>query len=267
MTQLTDTEVPVEFVSAGCKIQGKFHRATGAPPFPTVLLLHGFPGNEEDVLELGQRMSADGINVLTFNYQGTYQSEGGYSLRNTMKDIAAGMTYLEQDDVVDGFGIDRERLILGGYSYGGGMALAYAASHPEIERIVSIAGTDHGEFTREYLRNPAFAEMIDAEFEALKFPDGPVRFAGKDAVAELKQNPEPYDLRQNAASLAGRDILLIGGWDDPYVTIEDHVLPVYRALMACSAPGVRIRALQDGHSFETSREELAHIVTAWVLDV
>lgn len=257
--------IPIDFLSGECKLKGRLHPAAGTAPFPTILLLPGFPGNEDDVLELGAQVGARGINVLTFNYQGTYQSEGVYSLRNTMQDISAGIEYLQQDDVVRQFDIDSNRFILGGYSYGGGMALAYAATHLKIKRVFSIAGTDHGEFARAYLRDTTFAEMIDEDFEALRFPAGPVRFAKKEVVAELTQNPDPYDLRLNAAALSNRDVLLIGGWDDPYSTIEDHVLPFYRALVACDAPNVRLMALQDSHAFEMSRGELARIVAEWVL--
>ncbi|MCJ7736841.1 MAG: S9 family peptidase [Anaerolineae bacterium] len=219
------------------------------------------------MLELGQPMSQHGINSLTFNYQGTHQSEGTYSLRNTLKDIQAAIEYLHQDDVINEFKIDTGRLILGGYSYGGGMALAYAASHPEINRIVSIAGTDHGEFAREYIRNSTFAEMIDASFEEMKFPAGPVHFGGKEVIPKLTQDPDPYDLRLSAVALANRDILLIGGWDDPNVSIEHHILPLYRALVASNALRVRVIAFQDDHAFEKSRGELAHIVADWILSV
>jgi len=256
--------IPLEFVSAGCKIQGKFHPATGVPPFPTVLLLSGLPGNEDDVLELGQLMSQHGINALTFNYQGTHQSEGTCGLRNTLKDIQAAIEYLHQDDVIHEFQIDTGRLVLGGYSYGGGMALAYAASHPEIKRIVSIAGTDHGEFAREYMRNSTFAEMIDASFEEMKFPAGPVHFGGKEAIPVLTQNPDPYDLRLGAPALADRDILLICGWHDPYVTMEHHILTLYRALVNAKAQQVRMVAFQDNHEFVKCRPELAQTVTSWV---
>lgn len=259
--------IPLEFVSAGSKIQGKFHPATGVPPFHTVLMLSGLPGNEDDVLELGQLMSQRGINSLIFNYQGTHQSGGTYSLRNTLKDIQAAIEYLHQDDVIREFKIDTDRLILGGYSYGGGMALTYAANHAEINRIVSIAGTDHGEFVREYMRNSTFAEMIDASFEEMKYPAGPIHFGGKEAITKLMQNPDPYDLRLSAAALANRDILLIGGWDDPNVTIEHHILPFYRALVASNAVRVRLIAFQDDHAFEKSRGELAHIVANWILAV
>lgn len=254
----------IEFDSDGNRIQGKFYHAEGEAPVPTVLLLPGFPGNEDDVLELGQRMIQHGINILTFNYRGIYKSEGTFSLRNTHKDIQAATAYLHQEEVVSRFKVDTSKLILGGWSYGGGMALAYAANHPGIKRIFSIAGTDHGQFAREYKRNPTFAEMADAMFEELKSPTGPVRFEGKAAIEELAQNPVPYDLRLNATALAGRDILLIGGWDDPNVTIEHHILPLYRALIDADAQKIQIVAFQDNHAFERSREELAATVARWV---
>jgi pimeloyl-ACP methyl ester carboxylesterase len=251
-------------MSKGYKIQGKFYLAVIEPIFATVLLLPGFPGNEDDVLELGQRMSRHGFNTLTFNYRGTHKSEGTFSLQNTLEDIQAASAYLHQERVIREFQVNASELVLGGYSYGGGMALAYAANHPEIKRIFSMAGTDHGEFAREYERNPAMAEMIDAMFKELESPAGPVRFTGKAVIEELVQNPAPYDLRSNAAALADRDILLIGGWDDPNVTIEHNVLPFYRALVEANAREVQIAAFQDNHAFERSREELAAIVIRWV---
>jgi pimeloyl-ACP methyl ester carboxylesterase len=255
---------PIEFLSQGHKIRGEFHLVEGGATTHTVLLLPGFPGNVEDVLELGQRMSRHGFNTLTFNYRGTHKSEGTFSLQNTLEDIQAAFAYLHQERVIREFQVNTSELVLGGYSYGGGMALAYAANHPEIRRIFSIAGTDHGEFAREYERNPAFAEMISAEFEELKPPTGPVHFEGREAVKELTQNPDPYDLKLGATALADRDILLIGGWDDPNVTIEHHVLPLYRALVEANARKVQIAAFQDNHAFERSREELAAIVIRWV---
>jgi len=259
----------IEFDSNNNKIQGKFYHAEGEPPFPTVLLLSGFPGNEDDVLGLGQKMIQYGINILTFNYRGIYKSEGIFSLQNTYEDIQAASTYLHQEEVICKFKVDASKLILGGYSYGGGMALAYAAKYPGFKRIFAIAGADHGEFAREYKRNPTFAEMIDTIFEELKSPAGPVRFEGKAAegkaaegkaaIEELTQNPTPYDLRINATALANRD-----SWDDTNATIEHHLLPFYRALVNTNAQKVQITAFQDNHEFEKSREELAATIIRWI---
>ena len=257
--------IPVEFVSQGCKLQGRFYCAVGEPPFPTILLLGGFPGNETDVLQLGQGLSQHGVNTLTFNYCGTHQSEGTYSLRHTLEDIHAAWLYLHEEGIIHSFQINTGRLLVGGYSYGGGMALVYAVGHTEIKRVLSIAGTDHGELARAYERSPALAATIDGMFEGLKAPSGPVRFEGKGGIEELTRNPAPYDLRLSAPVLANRDILLIGGWDDLNVTIEDHTLPFYRLLVACNAPKVQIVAFQDDHLFEKSREELEQIVADWIL--
>jgi predicted esterase len=117
---------------------------------------------------------------------------------------------------------------------------------------------------REYKRNPVFAEIIDAMFEELKPPTGPVRFVSESPIEVLAQNPAPYDLRLNAAAVADRDILLIAAWDDPIVTIEHHILPLYRALVDANAGKVEIAAFQDNHELERSREELAATIVRWV---
>ena len=257
-------KVPIEYISQNYTIQGKFYSTEGKPPFPTVLLLPGFPGNEDDVLGLGQTMSQHGINTVTFNHRGTHQSEGTYSLQNTLKDIQAAIDYLHQEEIICKFQIDISRLILGGYSYGGGMALTFAANHPEIKYLVSIAGTDHGEFTREYIQNPTFAQMVDTMFEELRFPAGPVHFEERELMKELIQNQDTYDLRLSATALADRDILLIGGWEDSNLPIEHHILPLYRALVTAGAQKVSILAFQDSHAFEGCRDELARTVVRWV---
>ena len=128
------------------KLKGKFYAVEGEGSFTTVILLQGFPGNEIDVLGIGKRLSEAGINALTFNYSGTYQSEGLYSFTNTQKDIKAAYNFIHQPENIIEYKIDTTRIILGGYSYGGGMALTYAANHPEIKTVFSIAGTDHGAY-------------------------------------------------------------------------------------------------------------------------
>jgi dipeptidyl aminopeptidase/acylaminoacyl peptidase len=255
----------IQFRSKEQTIQGKFYSASGVSGlFPTILLLPGFPGNEDDVLGLGEELSQNGLNILTFNYRGTYHSEGEYSLKNTQEDIQAAFDFLQDELTVQKYKVDLDRLVLGGWSYGGGMGLIYAANHPEIKQIFSIAGTDHGEFAREYQRNKVFSNMIDEIFDKLKFPQGPVRFSGKPAIRELVQNPDRYDLLSQVSKLAGRDILLIGGWNDPNVVLEHHILPLFRALKREGADKVSIIAFQDGHAFKKNRSELAHAILSWI---
>jgi pimeloyl-ACP methyl ester carboxylesterase len=252
------------FDSNGFVLKGRFYRAEGKGPFTTVLLIQGFPGSEGDLFGLGERISASGINAFTFNYRGMYKSEGRFSLANTIQDIQAALDYLHKEEIVREFKIDISSIILCGYSYGGGMGLTYAANHPEVRRIISIAGTDHGEFIREYQRNESMAEIIDDMFDRLKAPEGPARFDGHLALQKLIDNEDLYDLRLSAPRLADRDILLIGGWEDVNVTIENHLLPFYRALRAKKAQNVRIIAYHTDHFFENVREKLAEDIVEWI---
>lgn len=60
-------------------MSGLIYIASGAGPHPTVILLHGYPGNEKN-LDLAQSLRREGWNVLFFHYRGAWGSEGEFSL-------------------------------------------------------------------------------------------------------------------------------------------------------------------------------------------
>jgi pimeloyl-ACP methyl ester carboxylesterase len=256
-------EIPVEFLSGEQKIHGAFFLAEGERLLPTVLMLGGFPPGE-GATSVGQSLVAHAINTLTFSYRGTGESEGIFSIGNVLEDIQEAFTYLQREDVVRKFKVDINHLILGGLSFGGGSAMAFAANQPDVRRIFAIAGDDYGKFARQYERDPRFANYIDGLFAELQAPAGPIRFDGIELTKELIQNKDRLDLRLQAGSLADRDILLIAGWDDVSVTIEDKILPFYRALVEAEAKNVRIEAFQDDHFFDKSREDIAKLLIEWI---
>jgi dienelactone hydrolase len=240
------------------------HEAQGDGATATILLLQGSPGNPEDVLGLGARWAQRGYNVMTFNYSGTHESEGLSSFESTQLDIAAAHRYLRD---AAGLWIDDDRFVLGGWSYGGGMALTYAANHSEIKTVFSISGTDHGEFMREYARDGAYRRMVDGIFSAMSTPDSPWRLAAGSTPSELLAaggSLDAFDLQLLAPKLVDRHVLLVGGWDDHNVKIDTHVLPLYRTLRSHDALDISILALQDDHAFSNTSEELAQSVLAWV---
>ncbi|MFC1878674.1 alpha/beta hydrolase [Chloroflexota bacterium] len=253
----------IEFNSSGSRLHGVFYPGGGETPRQTALLVRGFPPEEGDSI-FGQRLAVGGINAMIFWHRGTGQSEGTFSLKHAQEDIHAALDFLGTGSVIEKYKIDTDRLLLGGISFGGGMALSYAAAHPSVRRVFTLAGDDHGEVKRHHQRDPAYAEGMDAYLASLNYPDGPIHFENDRLMDEIIQDPTPYDLRLNAAALADRDILLIGGWDDAVVTFEDKILPVYRALKAAGADSVKITAVQDDHSFEHSINELAEIIITWI---
>jgi pimeloyl-ACP methyl ester carboxylesterase len=262
-------KVEININRNGIDLKGKFYISEGAGTFPTVILLQGFPGNETDVLDIGKKLSEVGYNALTFNYSGTYQSEGAFNFDNSQKDVNAAFNFIYRPENIKRFKIDTTRIILGGYSFGGGMAFTYAANHPEVKEVFSIAGNDHGAAIREYKLNPERKKLLDDIFDELMPRTDIVRFGPGGTPKEivemniLESNPT-FDLRYCAPLLAPKNILLIGGWDDLNVSIENIVLPLYRALINAKAKNVEISAVQDDHSFRNSRKELSQIIIEWL---
>jgi len=253
----------------GAFLDGKFYVPGGRGPFPTVILLKGFYDPRDDVLGLGKLLSAAGFGVLTFQYSGTDINQGEFSFENTQRDIRAAFEFVHQPENIRNYKIDTTQIHLGGFSYGGGMALTYGADNPGINSIFSIAGTDHGEFVREYLNSPNMRQWFDNWIEGITAPKGPVRIVdgfSMKTIAEMgiKKYLPALDLRESAPLLAQTPILLIGGWDDTRSSLEHHLLPLYRALKKENAKRVEITAVQDSHSFKNSGEELARIIIDWL---
>jgi dienelactone hydrolase len=261
--------IDVDIDNAGLVVKGTLFTAAGAGPFATVILLHGFPGGEGDVFGIGDMLAATGFNALTFAYSGSFRSQGKMNLPNAQRDIQAAFDFIRRPENAKRYKVDTARIVLGGYCFGGGMALGYAAGHPEVTAVFSIAGNDHGEFFREYARNPEMKTAVDEMFASWAKPPYGVRFAvggiPREIVAAGLDKLDPiFDLRASAPRLANKEILLIGGWDDRQVTIEQIILPFYRALEKAGAKNVTITAFQDDHSFKNSRDQLARAVIDWL---
>jgi pimeloyl-ACP methyl ester carboxylesterase len=263
------TPVDICIDRSGVLLSGKFYVSEGTGVFPTVILLQGFPGNETDVMGIGKILSQSAINALTFNYSGTFMSEGKTSLKNSEKDILAAYKFLHNSENIAKFKIDTTFIILGGWSYGGGMAMTYAIKHPEITTVFTIAGVDWGEYYEEYMRNPEFKKTIDANMAKLAALTEQIRFdkgtmpdeITKDGIVRLDS---AYFLRKSARMFAKKDVLIICGWDDPLATVDQYMLPLYRALKKNDAQNVSITAFQDNHFFRNSRPEIAQTIIKWI---
>src|SRR4051812_41056545 len=63
--------------SGNAMLAGFIYKANGAGKHPTLLLLHGFPGNERN-LDLAQVVRARGWNAIYFDYRGSWGSQGSF---------------------------------------------------------------------------------------------------------------------------------------------------------------------------------------------
>jgi pimeloyl-ACP methyl ester carboxylesterase len=226
-------------------------------------MVPGWPGNPDDVANLGAGLSGSGVNMVMFNPRGMHASEGSFSFSNVLADIDAALAWLGLDDIRTRFNIDPAKIALGGHSMGGGLVMVYAGTHPSApRRIIGVAPADVGQAVDDLLNNPA----TQASMRSLLTTPGafPVRITDiQGTIAQIKADGNRYWLKDAAPKLTERSILLIGGWDDPTVTME-AILPFYRALKRGGAPDVTFLSYHDGHQFAIAKQHVATDIANWL---
>ena len=98
-------------------MQGFLLRANGKQKHPTLILLHGYPGNERN-LDLAQVVSGRGWNVIYFDYRGSWGSQGKFGFENAVEDVVNVVDFCEKNQ--DKLQIDPSNIVLFGHSMGGG---------------------------------------------------------------------------------------------------------------------------------------------------
>lgn len=144
-----------------------FFLAAGEGRKPTMLLLHGLPGNERN-LDLAQAVRRAGWNVLTFTYRGAWGSEGMFSIQHAIADAGAALALLRSPDAVRTYGIDTSRIVIAGHSLGGYIAAHHAAAESraagsQLNTSVNAVTIDPGKAVRvasHSLSGPLLAGLI-----------------------------------------------------------------------------------------------------------
>jgi pimeloyl-ACP methyl ester carboxylesterase len=247
----------LSFTSHGSRLNGLMYTAQGAGPHPTVILLHGYPGVERN-LDLAQAMRRAGINVLYFNYRGSWGSSGTFSFANAQEDVQSAIGYVRTPDVALRLRIDPTRIALMGHSMGGWLAFLGAAADPTIACVGGIEASD-----MTYIRGePTPSRRTDSAFivyaNTLTAPGGPLRASSDSLLASLHANAEAWTLPHHAAELSGRTILLLDNNRN-----AGHAKFV-ASLKQAGARHVTEEVWNTDHTFSDRRIALAHRVLDWL---
>jgi dienelactone hydrolase/catechol 2,3-dioxygenase-like lactoylglutathione lyase family enzyme len=147
---------PVSIPGVGITLGGYFFKPqTGQPPYPALVLLHGFAGNAHNLAGLARRATANGYAALALSLRGWLGSEGDndQGLRQPL-DVLAAIDWLTRRPLVD-----RTRIGLVGASMGGQVALLAAAHKPPIAAVAAyFAPTD---LARWREANPFIRDYLD----------------------------------------------------------------------------------------------------------
>ncbi len=246
----------LSFDSFGSRLNGHIYLANGAGPHPTVVLLHGFPGNEKN-LDLAQGLRRAGFNVLFFHYRGAWGSEGDYSFSHVVEDVASAVSFLREVETAKQYRVDTDRISLVGHSMGGFAAVMAGAADPSITCVTGIAAANLGNRAGATEAELAgFAAYVDAQ--------GMLKHNGSKAViAEIAERGAEFDTSLLGPKYTGRPVLLVAGKQDTAVDPVQNHLP---QVAAYEAAGVKLtHVLMEGdHSFSWTRFALMRTVTRWM---
>lgn len=131
-------QVELQIKSSGSTMYGFAYTANGKGPHPTVLILHGLPGNERG-LDIAQNLRRAGYNVLYFNYRGAWGSKGTFGFQNAVDDVSAVMDYITDSLNKEKLKVDTEKIAVVGHSMGAGIALIAGTKDPRIKGIIGVS--------------------------------------------------------------------------------------------------------------------------------
>ncbi|MFZ6032427.1 MAG: alpha/beta hydrolase family protein [Melioribacter sp.] len=253
--------IPVAFESKGSRLLGTYFTAAGKGPHPVIVLLHGFPGNENN-FDLAHVFRRQGFNVLTFHYRGCWGSQGDYSWEHLPDDLDAAIEFIKTNRGNEKLRADTGKIILAGHSMGGFASLYYSVFHDEIKNVISMAGFNAGAFGELLKINK---EIYNLSVEKIKFAATIVNNASAEGLLnQLINHIDDWNLLKYSSKLSLKNLLIIGAEYDTTAPLEIHHLPLIASLKMTGAELLEEHILHCGHSFADRRIELARIISNWL---
>jgi pimeloyl-ACP methyl ester carboxylesterase len=252
---------PVSFSSNGCRLLGTFFFASGEGLHPTILMLHGFPGNEVN-FDIAHAVRRIGFNVMVFHYRGCWGSEGEYLWTNLVEDTDNSIQFLKSNTAEEKYKVDTSKIILIGHSMGGFAAVYNSIKYDQIKNIASIAGFNSG----------LFGEFIEGNNELIKFSADTMQPAmefvhcdsAETLLNEMVTNKKEWNLLNHLDTLKSKNWLIVAAKHDTIAPIDIHHKPMVGALKMAGAENYQEHILETGHSFSDSRIKLTKIVCEWL---
>ncbi len=254
--------VPVVINSQGANLNGIIYISQGPGPHPTVILLHGYPGNEKN-LDLAQAVRRAGWNALIFHYRGFWGSEGACSHDNTLEDVSAAIDFLSLPDTQQNCRADPSRIALVGHSLGGYLALMVGSQRAAIRKIGCFAWINMAEIGKKVKSRPAEAAAFAAWLDSAGAVKG---MDGEGMLSKISEDLPKYDLLERVAHLDGKSLLLVGAARDTQTPLDEHFLPLVERLRVRNKAYLTETVLDTDHVFSSARIALARIVTEWLTD-
>jgi pimeloyl-ACP methyl ester carboxylesterase len=190
--------------SGNSLIAGFIYKPNGAQKHPTLLLLHGYPGNERN-LDLAQEVRAHGWNVIYFDYRGSWGSGGKFSFKNCVEDVVNVVSFCNK--YADSLRIDTSNIVLFGHSMGGWVCLKALAQLPSVTKGFALSTWDiYSDYKDVHSQQQLMAKAKDPNTGGDYFV---LNSTLKEIYEPVIKNLSYYDIRNDTAALAGKQIIML----------------------------------------------------------
>ena len=246
--------------SHGEAMNAMVYLPAGQGPHPIALLLHGFPGNEQN-LDLAQAMRRAGWAVITFHYRGSWGSAGTFSFDGVGEDAAAVIAWARDPAIAQRLRLDPQRMAVAGHSMGGYVAAQLCATQAPLLGCVLIAPWDLS-FDARLVKDASAAERERIAREDFNDVDG--RLTGMTAsqvVDILATQGQRWQLAKFAPGMAKHPTMLVLAARD---ADADKALDLLPALKGEQARSLKVETIDTDHSFNDHRIALQSTVLQWL---
>jgi pimeloyl-ACP methyl ester carboxylesterase len=181
-------------------IAGFIYRANGAQKHPTLLMLHGYPGNERN-LDIAQVVRAHGWNVIYFDYRGSWGSQGQFSFANCVQDVINTVAFCKKYS--DSLHIDTSNIVLFGHSMGGWICLKALTQLPGITKGFALSTWDiYSDFKDVHTKQQLLAISEKPGYFVLNTP-------AKEIYEPVIKNLSYYNIQNYTSALGGKQIIML----------------------------------------------------------
>ena len=232
-------------------LAGLIYRANGSGKHPTLLLLHGYPGNERN-LDLAQVVRAMGWNVIYFDYRGSWASQGKFTFMNCVGDVVNVVKFCNQYQ--DSLKIDTANIVLFGHSMGGWITLKAVQLLPQVKKAFALSTWDiYGDF-KKVLNHK---EQLDLDNSPELGPKYFVLNASlKEIFGPVGEHPEYFNLALDGKGLADKQIIML---DEHHRNKE-----IAESIRAANKTYFTYEVWDTDHPFTNKRVSLMHALITFL---
>jgi pimeloyl-ACP methyl ester carboxylesterase len=187
--------------SGGSLISGLIYKPNGTQKHPTLLLLHGYPGNERN-LDLAQVVRSHGWNVIYFNYRGSWGSQGQFSFTNCVEDVKNVVAFCKMH--ADSLRIDTSNIVLFGHSMGGWICLKALSQLPGIKKGFALSTWNIGGDLKDIKTEEQMIQRAKTGGEYFV-----LNSSIKDIFLPVFNDRAYYDLKNDAVAFADKQVIML----------------------------------------------------------